>query len=129
MSKDNVITVDMDKPCVECGQMGATEGGRCFQCIADSLKGNVAAGSGELTGMALSRGLADIQNHVVAHATKIHRAYLMSDDSKVSVGLTIELSSKRPGRIDIKTGITFIESKVKDSSESFVVEKQEEMKL
>lgn len=129
MKDASTITVDMEKPCVHCGQMGATEGGACLSCVADMLKGNAAQGSGQLMGLALSKALSDIQNHICAHVNKIHRAYLVSEDSKVSVGLTMELSSKRAGRIDIKTGITFIESKVKDSSESFVVEGQEEMKL
>ena len=125
----NTISIDMDKACIECGQMGATEGGRCLQCVTDSIKGQFPAGSGKLTASALTKALSDIQNHVCVHANQIHRAYLMSEDSKVSIGLTMELSSKRPGRIDIKTAITFIESKVKDSSESFVLEGQEEMKL
>lgn len=127
--KQYSIEINMDKACVQCGQMGAAQGGICISCAADNIKKQATSGSGELTALALSKGISDLQNHIVTYATKIHRAYLMSEDSKVSVGLKMELSSARPGRIDIKTDITFIESKVKDSSESFVVEGQEEMKL
>jgi hypothetical protein len=125
----STITVNMDKACTQCGQMGAANGGICLECVADNLKKISSQGSGQLTALALGKGISDLSQHIVNHATKIHMAYLKSDDAKVSVGLKMELSSTRPGRIDIKTDITFIESKVKDSSESHVVEGQEELPM
>lgn len=124
-----VIEIDMDKPCTACGQMGSAQGGICLECVADNLKKTATHGSGQLTALALGKGISDLNQHIVNHATQIHMAYLKSDDAKVSVGLKMELSSTRPGRIDIKTDITFIESKVKDSSESHVIEGQENLPL
>ena len=123
------ITVDMNQACTQCGQMGAANGGICIECATDNIKKTATHGSGQLTALALGRGISDLSQHIINHATQIHWAYLKSDDAKVSVGLKMELSSTRPGRIDIKTDITFIESKVKDSSESHVVEGQETLPL
>ena len=32
------ISIDMDRKCTSCGDAGATEGGLCMKCIADSLR-------------------------------------------------------------------------------------------
>ena len=34
---DHVITIDMDKKCLECSKGGATDSGLCLRCVAKAM--------------------------------------------------------------------------------------------
>ena len=114
--------------CKSCGQTDKTinKHGVCLECIVDLMK---QQGSGKLMALALGKALGQVDQLVISHASEINGTFVKSSDGVVKIGITIDLSSKRVGRIDVKTGISFIESKVKDDSEGFVTEDQENLPL
>lgn len=65
------------------------------------------------------------------HAEEIKKAFLKSDDGKlkVSLGYNISMSKETPGGLDIKAGISFIESRINDETISTVVENQADLPL
>ena len=108
----DTIHINMNKACVSCGAMGASESGMCMSCVADTLMG-----TGErLTTEALVSATTQINKLLATHSTKIHRAYLIAGEGKLSIGLTIELSpsEEMANAIKCTAKINFIESRVKD---------------
>ncbi len=105
------IKIDMDKSCQKCGVMGACGNGLCVSCMADNL-----VNWENLIGEALVCGNKEIYNLLASHRPQIHRAYLMSEDGKLSIGMSIELapSDEMPNTIVFRSKINFIESRVRD---------------
>ncbi len=115
------IKIDMDKPCQKCGVMGAAGNGLCLSCTADNL-----INWENLIGEALVCGNKEIYNLLAAHRPQIHRAYLMSEDGKLSIGMSIDLapSDELPNAIVFRSKINFIESRVRDEKTGHVSAQQ-----
>jgi hypothetical protein len=66
-----------------------------------------------------------------AWAPNIRDAFIKSDDGKLKVSLSynIFMSKDTPGGLDIKAGISFIESRINDETISTVVENQADLPL
>lgn len=105
------INIDMDKPCSVCGQMGALPAGLCIGCAADA-----AFNPEKLMSEALALSAKQINNLLLEHLAQIHRAYVQSEDGKLSIGVSIELapSNEMPNTIVLRSKINFIESRVRD---------------
>jgi hypothetical protein len=114
MDEKNTVEIDMNKPCTKCGQMGATGAGVCLECVSASLADN---GQG-LIDEALISSWKQMKQLMTIHTAAIKEAYLSSDDGKLSVGLSVELtpSEEIANSIRVKVKINFVESRIKDES-------------
>jgi hypothetical protein len=122
-----MTTLVKNGTCNECGTTDTTLAGEglCLSCSFDSLGKDA---SGKLMQKALIKAIHQIHGQVSAYGPRIYRAFKTSD-SGLSVKISIDLGDDSPGRIDVKTGVSFVEAKAKDVLESHVDEKQEELGL
>lgn len=115
------INIDKDKPCTKCGQMGVMQNGKCMSCATDHIVDNLA-GKIDLINNALLSASRQINAHLATHSLHIHKAYMGSEENKLSIGLTVELSPSEEvaDEINVKAKINFIESRVKEESKERV---------
>jgi hypothetical protein len=111
---DVMIKIDMSKACTKCGQMGATPDGICIQCATDAI---VDDGQ-RLIDESLISAWNQIKSLMALHTTQIRTSYLKSDDGKLSIGLTVEISPSTEvlNAIKVRVKINFIESRIRDES-------------
>lgn len=111
---EHKIEIDMDKPCTKCGQMGAMPNGICMECAAGSIIDN-----GERIFVeSLVSASKQINKLMAIHSDEARKAYIKSDDGKLNIGLSVELSPSEEvqNAIKVKVKINFVESRVKDES-------------
>lgn len=115
------VNIDMNKPCVKCGQMGATGSGVCVECASESV-----VNWERLVGEALAAGNANVHKLLTEHLPQVYRAYLMSEDRKLSIGISMELapSDEMPNTIVVRSKINFIESRIRDEKTTRVSAQQ-----
>lgn len=65
-----------------------------------------------------------IENQLADYMDKIDEAYSLHPDDDLSLAITVKLKPAPEGQIKIVTGIAFVESRVKDSSERLVDPRQ-----
>ena len=106
------ITIDGDKACTVCGQMGATGAGLCLGCIAD---GQFNLEDLLQEGMVLAT--KQINNLLIEHRAQVHRAYLQAGSGGISIGVKIDMepSKEMQNTIVVISHINFVESRVKDA--------------
>ena len=71
------------------------------------------------------------ENQIDTYAGKINQAFLKSDDGKLKVTLSIDLSvsTVKAGGIDCDVSIGFVADRIKDKISETIVENQVEMNL
>lgn len=117
MSKNNVININTDKPCLKCGAMGALDNGLCMTCAT-----NKAYPIGEKT-----------INAIKDQVEQMLRTYLMNlngayrNEEKLIIGFSSIVEPGTGGDLIINTKINFVESRVKDELEQTVNEAQQEL--
>ena len=70
------------------------------------------------------------ENQIDTYAGKINQAFLKSDDGKLKVSLSFDLSmSDKPDSVDLDCTISFTSEKIKDKTRTTITEKQAELPL
>lgn len=111
------ITIDMDKPCKECGAMGTLRHGICVECAAKLIM--PVNKIGQKTVRAISDQVeAMLQTYLAA----LNRAYLNEDS--LTVGFSCAITPGTGGDLVLTTKISFVESRVKDETQMTVNEAQ-----
>ena len=114
---DVAINIDMNKPCTQCGQMGSTDSGLCLDCAGSNIVNRE-----DLMKHAVARGNKQCHDLLASHIQEVHRAYLSSDDGKLSIGLTIDIAPSNilQDALVVRSKINFVESRVRDEKTSQV---------
>lgn len=112
MAKVAQINIDMEKPCDICGAMGAANStGLCLECAGKRVADNMRA---RINPQAYSAIVIAVQKLLVQYDLEINAAYLRTPDLAISFSVKIQ-ESKIPGKLALDVGISFVESRIKDS--------------
>lgn len=107
------IDIDMSKKCRKCKKAGANPNGLCLSCNTDRMLGGVFAKS-------LAQGVTMIRGQLTDYADRIQKTFLsLEEDEVLNVSISLKLSGSND-KVRVETGISFTESKVKDSAVELV---------
>ena len=121
------IEINENELCRQCGKPGACKPkgsdkyGLCLDCVTKNLERRYSMIIGEQT---LVRAIAEITGLLESYITAINQAYTENEDA-LTVALSLKFEPTKLANV-IKTtvGITFVESRVKDSHSFEIDEKQ-----
>lgn len=112
------LKIDQNKECRKCHEKGVTPSGFCLDCITKMFKERTI---GFVT---IQQAKAELCALVDQYADEMDKAYVKaSGELKVALGLTL-VGTKMAGEVKLTASINFVESRIKDSTEVLVHEKQ-----
>ncbi len=120
MPKENVIKINVDAKCKQCGKEGATQSGYCLDCLNKQLLQKPLV-------IALGKIPEIIENLIVNHGKDLEEAWENAEDL-----MTINFSAKigiANGKKIGEVSISFTKDKIKDTSQFSWDERQLSMPL
>ncbi len=106
--KENVIEINQDVNCEQCGKPGATQSGLCLRCVADKIKVNPF-----LKGIyKISPTISDL---IQQYRKDLEEAWANVGDSEfLSIAFSVKMGLK-DGKGISEIGISFTKEKIKGS--------------
>ena len=124
MTKNLILSIDLDKTCQLCGKGGSVNGGLCLKCTTKKLMGGTKTMIGQKT---LQEAINQCAGMVSDCSGQINDVF--ANDGSLSVTLKVTFSQEAGG-VGVETEIGFITGKVKEKSyKKTVNEDQEELGL
>jgi len=119
-----MINVELDKPCRECGKMGACQNGLCMTCTGKHITGKLQWKIGDKT---MKACIDTLQSLLWEHHAEINRAYTLNPGELV-INLKLKIGITDRGTNEVEGGIAFVIEKLKDDTDAVTVdEKQEDL--
>ncbi len=118
MTTTPTIEIDMDTPCSQCGQIGSTgKGGICLECVTNRLS---------KIGPKTIKAVADqVEAMLFTYQANLNRAYPNEEDLKI--GFSVDIGPGTGGDLIVTVKMSFVESRVKDETQTTVNEQQMEI--
>ena len=119
-----VISIDEDKACPECGQPGATQGGKglCLKCATKRLEYSMSVKLGEKT---LTGIMVQIQDLLSVHQDPLNVAYVKHGPEKFAITFKAVVIPNGPTSNKAEVTIQYRpEPDMKDSTDGIYEEQQ-----
>ena len=113
------LEVHMDKECINCHKMGATDCGQCLECLAKEFGKNMTIGF-----LTIQKAKAELCAMLDEYHHEIDKAYVKADGELV-VDLKVKMKGTRmAGEVEMVVSIGFIESRIKHAVKLVINEVQ-----
>ncbi len=113
------LDVHMDKECINCHKMGATDCGQCLKCLAKEFSKSMTIGF-----LTIQKAKAELCAMLDEYHHEIDKAYVKADgDLTVALGLKMA-GTRMAGDVELTVSINFVESRIKHSIKLVVNEVQ-----
>lgn len=119
MTKETpTIEIDTGTPCSQCGQIGSTgKGGICLECVTNRMA---------KIGPKTIKAVADqVEAMLFTYQKNLNQAY--PNEENLKIGFAVDIGPGTGGDLVVTVKISFVESRVKDETQTTVNERQEEL--